>query len=148
MNTALDWFDKKIAYHETRIAVLRELRAEAAADTGEHAVSEPLASRPVVAPVAKPKQETPRPQSKARLQTSGDTMERIVRVLGKHGPSGPKAIAQRIERSRWAVNDLLAHDDRNLFQRSGGNRRGVTYSLTEKGRAFLATLSGSSQATG
>lgn len=144
MNTTLEWFDKKIAYHETRIAVLRELRAEAAADSGEPTPPMPAAT----GSAAKAKQETPRPQSKARRQPSGDTLERIVGDLAANGPSGPKAIASRIVRDRGAVNRVLSENEKGLFQRSEGNRRGVTYSLSEKGRTYLASLSGSSPATG
>lgn len=139
--------DRIIARKQRAQAIVDEMdvlldEIDAEADLVESVEPEP-APQPET---TKPKRETPRPQAKARPQASGDTLELIVRDLAVHGSAGPTAIANRIGRNRGHVGRFLK-DQKELFERHGSGVH-IQYSLSAKGREFLASLSGSSPASG
>lgn len=145
---SLDWFDRKIAHLESRVAILRELRAEMAADLGSF-VAESVAGPVAPAPTPSPATEEPaRPQADPRPPRAGaeQLRERIARDLAAHGPSGPKAIAGRLRADRGTVNRILLNNTTETFEKSGTGPS-VRYDLTPAGRAALS-LSGSSPPTG
>lgn len=75
------------------------------------------------------------------LQTSGLY---VMRMLQKHGPLRPSAIAENLEIDRSAVSRIISPlDGLGLVERvtDPGDRRAFIISLTEEGRARLANLS-------